>query len=117
MHRGRVSTFNISQGDRNGTKNGEVTLVHVRNCRGSDRYWIACEIWSPTVFSEPARSAMVRGTFNARSYARAQVQIRHGELDEFERGFVQDAKLLDLAAAQVTATLRTGSHNGRLTGG
>ena len=41
--------------------------LQVHNWRSRERYWIASEICSPAISSAPARSAMVRATFNTRS--------------------------------------------------
>src|SRR5712671_4727431 len=41
--------------------------IHAHNCRSSERYWIASEMWSEVSLSDPARSAMVRATFKMRS--------------------------------------------------
>ena len=46
---------------------GEHSFFHPHNCRSSERNWIASLMWSPEIFSAPARSAMVRDTFKMRS--------------------------------------------------
>ncbi len=53
---------------------------------------MASEMWSPAMFSAPAKSAMVRATFkNAVVSARAQVQIGHGEFQKLLGRLLQRA--------------------------
>src|SRR5947208_12385774 len=41
--------------------------IHAHNWRSRERYWIASERWSEVSLSDPAKSAIVRDTFNIRS--------------------------------------------------
>ena len=45
----------------------ELSGRQTQSFRSSVRYWIASPIWEESMFSEPARSAIVRATLRMRS--------------------------------------------------